>query len=451
MMVAKDRPVVIVGGGISGLSLALLLAEAGVETVVIEKEDRLGGLARSFTYDDFTFDIGPHRFHTYLPEVEKFIRDVLDRHALEINRSSKLQFQGRFYPWPLHPSRSLFRFPPGVALGAIRDMLIGFPRHETESFRDQIIHMYGETLYRHFFEGYSTKFLGIPPEATHRDWAKTGVDRAIIDARMQIQSLWALAWTILTTWKKPEMAFLYPQGGCEQFVVNIRKRLESLGCLMLCGSEVDELGVAGDRVHSVVVGDRTIEPSEVVWTGTIQSLSERLGLDRPDLNYLALLCYNVMLEEGRPFDFQWCYHGSTDAIFSRVSAPASFDASNTPRGKRSLCVEVTCGVQNGVYDQPEAHLNRVIEDMQHEKLLMSGSEVIDVKIERVPWAYPIYDLGYRDKLGAFEEQAGMYENLMLAGRLGKFWYNNMDHCIEAAFPIRDQILARLKRSPQRSA
>ena len=451
MTVAQDRPVVIVGGGISGLSIAWLLAEAGVETVVIEKEERLGGLARSFTYDDFTFDIGPHRFHTYRPEVEAFIRDVLASHALEINRNSKLQFRGRFYPWPLHPSRSLFRFPPGMALGVLRDMLVGFPRHESESFRDQIIHMYGETLYRHFFEGYSTKFLGISPEVTHRDWAKTGVDRAIIDSRMQIESLWALAWTILTTWRKPEMTFLYPQGGCEQFVVNLRKRLESLGCLMLCGSEVEALEVSGGQIESVVVGDRTIEPSVLVWTGTIESLSDGLGLDRPDLNYLALLCYNVMLDDGCPFDFQWCYHGSADAIFSRVSAPASFDPSNTPPGKRSLCVEVTCGVKNGVYDEPEVHLDRVIEDRQKEKLLTTGGEVIGTKIERVPWAYPIYDLGYREKLGAFEQQVADVDNLLMAGRLGKFWYNNMDHCIEAAFPIRDQILTRLKRPPQRSA
>ena len=46
------------------------------------------------------------------------------------------------------------------------------------------------------FEGYSAKFLGIPPEETHSDWAKTGVDRAIIDSRLKIQSLWLLAWTI---------------------------------------------------------------------------------------------------------------------------------------------------------------------------------------------------------------------------------------------------------------
>lgn len=451
MTLPKNRPVVIVGGGITGLSAAWLLAEAGVETVVVEKEGRLGGLARSFTYGDFTFDIGPHRFHTYLPEVEGFIRDVLDGRALEINRNSKLQFQGRFYPWPLHPSRSLFRFPPGVALRVLRDMLVGFPRHETESFRDQIIHMYGETLYRHFFEGYSTKFLGIPPEVTHRDWAKTGVDRAIIDTRMRIESLWALAWTIMTTWRKPEMTFLYPRGGCEQFIRNLRERLEALGGVILCGREVDDLGASGGRIESVVVGDRQIDPSLVVWTGTLQSLAGRLGLDRPDLNYLALLCYNVMLDDGRPFDFQWCYHGAADALFSRVSAPASFCPGNTPPGKRSLCVEVTCGVQNGVYDEPEASLGRVVDDLCREKLLKSGNEILDVEIERAPWAYPIYDLDYRDKLGAFEQQVNDYDNLLLAGRLGKFWYNNMDHCIEAAFSIRDRILARLKIPQKRSA
>ena len=39
-------PVVIVGGGIGGISCALDLASSGVEVILIEKEDRLGGKIR---------------------------------------------------------------------------------------------------------------------------------------------------------------------------------------------------------------------------------------------------------------------------------------------------------------------------------------------------------------------------------------------------------------------
>ena len=47
----------ILGGGIAGLSLAANVLE---ECVVLEKEDRVGGLCRSFAFDKITYDIGPH-------------------------------------------------------------------------------------------------------------------------------------------------------------------------------------------------------------------------------------------------------------------------------------------------------------------------------------------------------------------------------------------------------
>ena len=48
-----DGPVVIVGAGVAGLVTAHLLAEAGADVVVIEKLPIVGGLARSFQYDEF--------------------------------------------------------------------------------------------------------------------------------------------------------------------------------------------------------------------------------------------------------------------------------------------------------------------------------------------------------------------------------------------------------------
>ena len=72
-----DGPVVIVGGGVAGLVSAQLLLEAGCEVVVVERETIVGGLARSYKYDGFTFDCGPHRFHTENPNVGAYLERVM--------------------------------------------------------------------------------------------------------------------------------------------------------------------------------------------------------------------------------------------------------------------------------------------------------------------------------------------------------------------------------------
>ena len=47
----------ILGGGIAALSLAANLQE---ECIILESEERVGGLCRSFDFEEIKFDIGPH-------------------------------------------------------------------------------------------------------------------------------------------------------------------------------------------------------------------------------------------------------------------------------------------------------------------------------------------------------------------------------------------------------
>ena len=52
------RRAVIVGGGISGLASAALLARDGYAVTVLEQRDQLGGRAGSWERDGFRFDTG---------------------------------------------------------------------------------------------------------------------------------------------------------------------------------------------------------------------------------------------------------------------------------------------------------------------------------------------------------------------------------------------------------
>lgn len=78
----KQNPrVVIIGGGISGLATAALLARGGAEVTVLERHDQPGGRAGQWVSEGFTFDTGPSWY--FLPQVfEHFFallgRDVSD-------------------------------------------------------------------------------------------------------------------------------------------------------------------------------------------------------------------------------------------------------------------------------------------------------------------------------------------------------------------------------------
>lgn len=59
IMQQRQQSVVVIGGGLGGLSAAISMASEGFRVSVIEKNDKLGGKLNVLKQDGFTFDLGP--------------------------------------------------------------------------------------------------------------------------------------------------------------------------------------------------------------------------------------------------------------------------------------------------------------------------------------------------------------------------------------------------------
>jgi len=68
--------VIIVGGGIAGLSAAYDLSNAGVAHTLIEKQPRLGGVIETRQWDDCVMECGPDSFISAKPEAMTLIRQL---------------------------------------------------------------------------------------------------------------------------------------------------------------------------------------------------------------------------------------------------------------------------------------------------------------------------------------------------------------------------------------
>jgi len=70
----QHKKAIVIGAGIAGLSAASYLAKAGFKVTILEKNDSIGGRARQFKAEGFTFDMGPSWY--WMPDVfEKFYND----------------------------------------------------------------------------------------------------------------------------------------------------------------------------------------------------------------------------------------------------------------------------------------------------------------------------------------------------------------------------------------
>jgi len=430
------QAVTIIGAGVAGLTIAYQLARQGFRTTVIEKNPVVGGLARTFHYGDFHFDVGPHRFHTENRRVADFIRGILGKEAIEIPRKSGARMFGRFHEWPLRPG-ILLSMPLVLMVRGARDLLFK-ERLPGESFEADIVNKYGRTLYEIFFDPYTRKFLFHSPSDLHRDWARAGVNRAVIDKRAASDSLWSLLKNTLMP-KPVETMFLYPPQGVGRFSDLLADGITSMNGRIVLGESVTSVETNGSRVTAVTTAHERIACDQIVWTAPLTTLNAHVGIDGVDLEYLSTIFYN--LEIGRPptLDYQWTYFGG-DEIFSRVTAPEAFLTSTTPAGKSGLCVELTCREGDERWQDPERYTAQIIADLVRTGAIQRAEDVERVHIERVPFTYPIYKLNYLGELTRNLKALGAYSNLLLAGRCGRFWYNNMDHSIGQGLTMADKIL-----------
>ena len=73
-MKTQQKKAIVIGAGIAGMSAASYLAKGGFNVTILEKNSSIGGRARQFKAEGFTFDMGPSWY--WMPDVfEKFYND----------------------------------------------------------------------------------------------------------------------------------------------------------------------------------------------------------------------------------------------------------------------------------------------------------------------------------------------------------------------------------------
>ncbi len=72
-----ETDVVVIGGGLAGLTAATFLARAGRRVVVLERASHLGGRARTQEREGFFFNEGPHALYRGGPAQRAFSHESL--------------------------------------------------------------------------------------------------------------------------------------------------------------------------------------------------------------------------------------------------------------------------------------------------------------------------------------------------------------------------------------
>ncbi|HEU4866392.1 MAG TPA: FAD/NAD(P)-binding protein, partial [Actinomycetota bacterium] len=96
------RTLSILGAGPAGLGAAYRAAQSGHEVTVLERSDRVGGLAGSFEVGGIRVDHGSHRLHPATePHLMAELSRLLDGDLQQRQRHGRIYLEGRWIAFPL--------------------------------------------------------------------------------------------------------------------------------------------------------------------------------------------------------------------------------------------------------------------------------------------------------------------------------------------------------------
>lgn len=106
----------IIGAGPAGLPDAYHLHR---DYLILESQDEIGGLCRSFEMAQTTFDLGGHAFFTKHDYVRKLLFELCGNHIFNQPRGAWVYSHGAYVPYPFQANP--FGLPPDV----VAECLIG--------------------------------------------------------------------------------------------------------------------------------------------------------------------------------------------------------------------------------------------------------------------------------------------------------------------------------------
>jgi protoporphyrinogen oxidase len=421
--------IIIMGGGLTGLSYAYNVVRNGDSAIIIERDILLGGLLKTFNFNGFLFDIGPKIFRSKDEKVLNFVKELLNNNYHSVSSNPSIFKYGKFFDnvIPIVTFRNIECLPSKLKenvkkeLRDLKNRNLNFNNFE-ECIRSQI----GETLYWEFFGEYTQKFWGIEPRNLSADLAPKKL-------RIGGEKLYA---HITTGFEKPSEEIYPTNGGIHKIIEGLADKVSSAGAEFLTGANVKGLEVDGNEISKVVI-EKGVNEIEIATTGKLvvstiplTVLCKMLGI-KASLGYRALLCIFIKLRSNRLLNYSWVYFPEHYIVFVRIHEPAYYSIYNVPKGYSSLCIEVTC-FENDANWQDKYIGEKAVEQLMDVGIIRKSQEPEVVGIEKFPYAYPIYTIDYKQKLEEVFSKLILFKNLKVIGRTGSFRYLNMWECLKWA-------------------
>ncbi len=425
---SNASPVIIIGGGLTGLSTGLHLG-AEFPWQLFEKDSRPGGHARTESTQGFYFDKTGHWLHLRDSSIkalvsELFCGDAPDRQLVAVDRKARIWSHGALLRYPFQANLH------GLPAPVISECLLGFikavydptAKEPPSNFEDYCLKRFGAGIARHFMIPYNAKLWGVHPREITAAWCTRFVPIPKLEevVRGSVGDTTAeLGYNV---------HFLYPQkGGIESLVHALLSRLPPQRLHTQAALEEIHLG----RKEVRIAGQRR-NYTALVATLPLPELCRRI-VDLPQellefasqLRCTSVRYLNVATRVPPPADYHWLYVPEEHYPFYRVGIYTNAVPAMAPPGCGALYVELS---DRGPRPDVNAMLPGIAEALCAAGVLHQAEDILFTELREIEYAYVVFDHNYYQALAAllpFLEAHAIYPR----GRYGSWTYNSMEDCL----------------------
>jgi UDP-galactopyranose mutase len=416
----------IIGAGPAGLSAAYHYRG---DYILVEKEERVGGLCRSVCDRGFVFDYAGHIIFTSDP----YISDVL--YPMLLGDNLHWQFREAWiYSKDIYTRYPFQASTYGLPVDVVKECILGAmeaaqnyrPDFKPESFAQFVKAQWGTGICKHFMVPYNRKVWTVPLEEMSWEWMNGRVPQPnlgeILDGALQPQP----------KPMGPNARFGYPLRGGYEALMRAWLRFLDRDHIWL-----NSTVVAIDPKERVAElnGGRQIHYEHLISTAPLPELLRMLGklpaeIERAaqELRPVSLRCVNLGIERPDVSDKHWIYYPEDKTVFHRLFVQSNASPYLTPAGSSSLTAEITCSPTKPLPADGDDLIQRVVDDCQKVGVLNKADKVQAAHVLPMPYAYVLPTLHKEAAIAQIHEWLET-QGLISAGRFGEWRYLNTDQAI----------------------
>ena len=414
-MVNKDF--IILGCGISGLTLANELVKKGCKVTLYEKNSYVGGLASTNYFKEFPIDTGPHIFHSAHKEIVAYWRDLVGESLKEKNFYSGNFQNGKIYDYPINKETMCDQYDENEIEIIKNELNKNNLKNlsESKNYFDYVKVLAGDYLSNKFFKKYPEKLWGLNTKNLSARFAPRRIE--IREKRKPFHS-------------GPGRFAGIIEGGCGLLAKKLSENISNLGGIINLNNEIVSFEFSDDSNQNInklfLSSGDCIETKDSILISSLPiTKNANLFNIETDLYFRSILLVNIIVKGKDPFpkNYDWLYFDSNKCPFHRAGIQTRFSKENVLEGHEIICCEI-------VY---EGNLkNKNITKFKNESInnlesfgLLKNVEIIDVFINDVGPVYPGYYFGHEKELANINAHLGFCNNFYSLGSLADYAYSDL--------------------------